>query len=161
MMHEIVSHVAHAPHAVVPLRLLILDDNRFDRERVRRYCARSLLPVICREADSIDAMQRLISRESFDVFVLDYRLPDGNGLAALHLLRTCPEARDAGIVMVTAIPEAAVVQAARRGGCDLFLCKDELSAVCWRDILLELTINRAQKSSGAGEERWKTKRLLC
>ena len=160
-MIETLSRSAVAPEVMVPMLMLVLDDSRFDRARLRQFCEGSRIPVIVREADSIEALQRMISEETFDIFVLDYRLPVGSGLVASRLLRATPDTRHAGIVMISGRDEPGIASRARRDGCDLFLGKGALNADILHDILLDLKMSRAERIIGIAEKHRTPNTPVC
>lgn len=70
------------------LRVLVVDDDVVDRMAVRRQLARTGLAVQVDEAQGVlDAIGRL-SETPFDCVLLDFNLPDGDGLTFLRGLRT-------------------------------------------------------------------------
>jgi two-component system sensor histidine kinase/response regulator len=76
-----------------PLRVLVVDDDVVDRMAVRRQLARTRLAVDVDEAAGVlEAIGRL-SEAPFDCVLLDFNLPDGDGLTFLRGLRS------AGIVV--------------------------------------------------------------
>jgi CheY-like chemotaxis protein len=71
-----------------PLHVLVVDDDVVDRMAVRRQLARTGLAVEVEEAQGVlDAIGRL-SEAPFDCVLLDFNLPDGDGLTFLRGLRT-------------------------------------------------------------------------
>jgi CheY-like chemotaxis protein len=71
-----------------PLRVLIVDDDLVDRMAVRRKLAQTGLAVETGEAEGVlDAINRL-AEEHYDCVLLDFNLPDGDGLTFLRGLRT-------------------------------------------------------------------------
>lgn len=71
-----------------PLRVLVVDDDAVDRMAVTRHLKRTGLAVQVEQADGVlDAIGRL-SDAHFDCVLLDFNLPDGDGLTFLRGLRT-------------------------------------------------------------------------
>ena len=96
----------------MPANLLYVEDDPL----IRRALAVSLraLGHRVREADSIRAATPLLSAETFDAAILDYRLPDGTGFD----LMTAIEERQAGLPVVMLTAHGSVehaVEAMRRG----------------------------------------------
>jgi CheY-like chemotaxis protein len=74
--------------AVGPLRVLVVDDDAVDRMAVRRHLARTGVQVRADEAEGVlEAIDRLTD-ERYDCVLLDFNLPDGDGLTFLRGLRT-------------------------------------------------------------------------
>ena len=119
------------------IRLLVVDDDDVDRERVLRLLTRSNLNVKTMEAATGTEALRMVREHEFDCVMLDNQLGAASGaelLPALHResLRDCP------IIMVTgAGSEALAVQVLRDGAAD-YLSKFQLST----DILTR-AIHRA------------------
>ncbi|HEX6039356.1 response regulator [Longimicrobium sp.] len=73
---------------VTPLRVLVVDDDAVDRMAVRRHLARTGLSARADEAEGVlEAIGRLTD-EPYDCVLLDFNLPDGDGLTFLRGLRT-------------------------------------------------------------------------
>jgi PAS domain S-box-containing protein len=108
------------------LRMLIVDDDDVDRERVRRLLVRSPLQADIKEAASGAEALAMVRQHPFDCVMLDNQLGDASGTELLPQLhreasRACP------IIMVTgAGSEALAVQAMQDGASD-YLAKARLS----------------------------------
>jgi CheY-like chemotaxis protein len=74
--------------AAPPLRVLVVDDDVVDRMAVKRQLARTGLAVQVEQAEGVlEAIGRL-AEAHFDCVLLDFNLPDGDGLTFLRGLRT-------------------------------------------------------------------------
>lgn len=71
-----------------PLRVLVVDDDAVDRMAVARHLSRTGLPVQVDEADGVLAAIGRLSEAPFDCVLLDFNLPDGDGLTFLRGLRS-------------------------------------------------------------------------
>lgn len=79
-------------------RILIVDDEPTTAELVAMHLSRGGYEM--RKAGGASEMRRLISEEEFDLILLDYMLPDGNGF---ELIREINQALpDVPIIMITA-----------------------------------------------------------
>jgi CheY-like chemotaxis protein len=63
------------------IRCLIIDDNSFDRKVLRRAAEGCKLQISFREAFDIRSAENILEAEDFDCIMLDFRLPDGDGLS--------------------------------------------------------------------------------
>ena len=124
-------------------RILIVDDHRFDRMRIKRLCGGLDFPTLLTEADSLAALGQQLDEGEFDLILLDYNLPDGDGLRGLQIIRQ--HARNGGVatVMVTGTDQTDVAIEALRGGCSDYIAKDELS----QSTLRRSAFNALQKSA--------------
>jgi CheY-like chemotaxis protein len=71
-----------------PLRVLVVDDDVVDRMAVKRQLARTGVAVTTGEAEGVLAAIGRLSDAPFDCVLLDFNLPDGDGLTFLRGLRT-------------------------------------------------------------------------
>jgi PAS domain S-box-containing protein len=119
------------------IRLLVIDDDDVDRERVLRLLARTPMAVDAKQADSSASALHLLREHDFDCIMLDNQLGDASGADLLPTIqresrRPCP------VIMITgAGSETLAVRALQHGAAD-YLTKFQLNA-----DLLERAIRRA------------------
>ncbi len=116
-----------AAKPVAAARILIVDDQRFDRMRIKRLCGGLDFPVSLTEAESLAALGQQLDEGAFDLILLDYTLPDGDGLLGLQMIRAHPRNGGVATVMITGTEQSEVAIEALRGGCSDYIAKDELS----------------------------------
>jgi diguanylate cyclase (GGDEF)-like protein len=109
------------------VRLLIIDDDDVDREKVRRLSQGLSFPVDIIEATSAEAAKECLERYFFDCVLLDYRLGDTLGIDLVahiksHRKTPCP------IVMVTGGGDDRLAVRAIREGVYDYLPKGQLTA---------------------------------
>lgn len=108
-----------------PLRVLVVDDDAVDRMAVRRHLARTGVAVEVEEAQGVlEAIERL-TRAPVDCVLLDFNLPDGDGLTFLRALRTT--GISAAVVMLTGQSDPEVVADLVMAGAADYLPKSQLS----------------------------------
>ncbi|HRH77152.1 MAG TPA: EAL domain-containing protein [Cellvibrionaceae bacterium] len=108
------------------MRLLLIDDDELDRLAVIRALKKSTTPhEICECANAADGL-RMSACENFDVILLDYRLPDMDGLAVLRQLRSGNFA-EVAVVMLSSIEDDAVAEQCFEAGAQDFMLKDEVN----------------------------------
>jgi DNA-binding NtrC family response regulator len=99
------------------LRILLVDDERVSREGIRQALTREGYSV--NTADSGKAALEELAQQSYDLVLLDIRLPDQDGLT---LLRTIVQAEGYGqppVIMITGYPEIeTAVQSIKLGALD-------------------------------------------
>ncbi|MDQ3280114.1 MAG: response regulator [Acidobacteriota bacterium] len=87
--------------------MLVVDDDRVDRIALRRALGQTGFEVTVGEADGvIAAINLLASEQTFDCVLLDYNLPDGDGLTFLRGLRGA--GISANVIMITGQQDSAV-----------------------------------------------------
>ena len=117
-------------------RVLVVDDDQVDRLAVRRLLARLPGEIEVREAGGVLAASDLLPDHAFDCVVLDYNLPDGDGLTFLRGLRTA--GLKVPVVMLTGQEDALVARDLVMAGAAAYLAKNRLSAE-----LLQATLREA------------------
>lgn len=108
--------------------LLLIDDASEDRETYRRYLEQNrecLYRII--EAETGEQALKLAAERRPDCILLDYRLPDADGLALLTRLTRQSIEDPYAIVMLTGAGEVTVAVQALKGGALDYLDKNNLS----------------------------------
>jgi DNA-binding response OmpR family regulator len=85
------------------MRIAYLEDDPDQSALIRRWLEAA--GHVCHHFDRGHALQRSLARESFDLYLLDWHLPDGDGLEVLKAIRA-------------RTPNAPVIFAAQRDGDD-------------------------------------------
>ncbi len=106
------------------IQALILDDSAVDRRRLRRLCRDADVAIAFTEVGNIADFAAKIDQMSFDLFFIDYRLVQGDGLIALEMLRRHPSQQSAASIMVAGEGQIQVAIDALKCGCSDFLLKD-------------------------------------
>ncbi|MCC6641902.1 MAG: diguanylate cyclase [Deltaproteobacteria bacterium] len=154
-----------------PLRILIVDDCREDRELYRRLIARGFAQdhIIAETETAEEALERIATAEPHCI-LLDYRLPDGDGLSFLSALRLSHGDGHIPVVMLTGGgDESVAVQAMKRGAQD-YLTKSSVSAESLRRAIHGAMKRVAEQQqlrrsasidelTGACNRRWLLERL--
>lgn len=130
------------------LRVLIVDDNPVDRASYRRWMtrgARSRYVVI--EADSGQTGLQAMERQLPDCVLLDYNLPDLDGLDFLAHLASRTYENSPAVVMLTGERSAEVAVAAMKRGAADYLVKNEIDGE-----MLQRTIQRSVENRRVRQE---------
>jgi PleD family two-component response regulator len=127
MQHSLASPDEFTAFVHAPIRGLLLDDSSFDRARIKRMSRQSYLNIELDEVDSLSEMKSAADRESYDLFLIDYRLPDGDGLKALRVLRQDARHASAGSILITGNPAVDTTVNAMRCGYNDVLSKDDIT----------------------------------
>lgn len=115
---------AHGNHA---LKLLIVDDDDVDRERLRRMLSKTDFETNISEASSIEDSMAHLNNGEYDCVIVDYRLGLNSGLTLLSNIRTIMENRCA-VIMITGLGDEEVAAEAMRLGASDYLLKGQLKS---------------------------------
>jgi DNA-binding response OmpR family regulator len=129
-------HLTEAEHQDgAPLRALVVEDDRAYREAVRRMLARHGIDTVPWAPDGPDPVD-LARTERPDVVLLDWRLPDVNGVELCRRLTSDPELTGTPVIMLTALSDHRDRSVARHAGAAAFVTKgvtaEELARVIHR-----------------------------
>ncbi len=134
------------------IKVLLVEDDKFDRRAVARYIQKMELPyTLYTAASSAEAMD-MLSQNAFDVILLDYQLGDGTGLELLDHIRDTP-----AIFVTGSGSEEVAVRAMRQGAYD-YLIKDPDSnylTVMSATIQSVLDRKRSENALRVSEERYR------
>ena len=83
-----------------PMRLLVIDDNTFDRQRILRLSEKSGLVFEAVEVEGLVAPPRALDETAFDLVFIDYLLADATGLDALDMLLAHKKQKSAAAIML-------------------------------------------------------------
>jgi PAS domain S-box-containing protein len=109
----------------IPLRILIVEDNEDDAVLVVRMLHRGGFDPSYERVETAEAMRSAISRETWDIIISDYSMPQFSGAAALQLYKDSGLEIPFIIVSGTIGDEAAV--AAMVSGAHDYLMKNSLA----------------------------------
>jgi putative nucleotidyltransferase with HDIG domain len=102
------------------MRILLVDDDPALRELLRTTF--EVVAVEVSEAEDAACARRQVARARPDVMVLDVRMPGEDGLSLCRALKTDPETRGIGIVLLTGSDQGGAADA-DAAGADAFLRK--------------------------------------
>ncbi|QSX40383.1 putative bifunctional diguanylate cyclase/phosphodiesterase [Shewanella cyperi] len=109
------------------MRLLLIDDDEVDREAIVRALGQSVHRFHVTEANCAKEGLDMAARRHFDGILLDYLLPDANGLEVLtHLNRTSLD--QTAVVMISRYEDERLAERCIELGAQDFLLKDEVTS---------------------------------
>ena len=109
-----------------PFRLLLIDDDEVDSKAVIRILRQSPISLdISRSATAAEGLS-LAAIEHFDAILLDYRLPDRDGIDVLHSLRSGGVEQGA-VIMLSHTEDERITEQCLDAGAQDFLLKDEVN----------------------------------
>ncbi|UJL41303.1 diguanylate cyclase [Shewanella vesiculosa] len=116
-----------AANQELPITLLIIDDDLVDRKSIRRALMSSHRPIIIIEAKTGEEGIAQFENNIVDVLLIDYRLPDIDGLALIKVL-LARKKTDATIIMVSQHEDEILSLNALNVGAHDFLLKTEVNS---------------------------------
>lgn len=133
------------------LSILLVDDDAVDRMAVRRALRTAGIPSTVEEATDRDSALSALACTTFDVVLLDYRLPGSDGLTVLR------EMRDRGfstpIIMLTGQGDEQLAVEMLRAGATDYLPKGMVSPdVLSQSISRALRVHRAERLAAQAEQ---------
>jgi DNA-binding response OmpR family regulator len=102
-------------------RILVVDDVEANRTVVCRRLER--LNYDIQSADGGEAALRIVDANAPDLILLDYMMPEMNGIDVLRELRTNSRGSDVPVIMLTARADAQTVVASLEAGADDYVSK--------------------------------------
>ncbi|HEY8963611.1 MAG TPA: ATP-binding protein [Alphaproteobacteria bacterium] len=124
-MTQTATHMSHAP-----VSILILEDGEIDREMYRRLLKKNAdIDFQVTESTSyLEATKLLQDHRAFDCYVVDYQLPDADGMAFVREILSRGDGRvSPAIVMVTGQGSEEVAVEALKLGVSDYLTKKRIS----------------------------------
>jgi class 3 adenylate cyclase len=120
-IEDMVSRVTQqqADEHVETGRLLVVDDNEINRDILRRLLE-SQGHVVSEAADGRQALD-ILSREPFDLVLLDVVMPEMDGFELLVRLKADPQLRELSVIMISALNEIHYVASCIKLGADDYL----------------------------------------
>ena len=104
-----------------PIRVALVDDHALFSQTLSMALGAYEDVEIIGRADRLAAGCALVAQHHPDVVLMDYRLPDGDGVSGAHRIKELsPESK---VVILTAVEDEAVLAAAIEAGCAGFLTK--------------------------------------
>jgi PAS domain S-box-containing protein len=135
--------------ALPPLRILLADDSRDNRLLVRAYFANS--PVQLAEAENGRIAVDLFKQNTYDLVLMDMRMPEMDGYTATRAIRAWETERHLRRTPVIALTASALDEAVRgclEAGCDLHVSKPVKRAVLF-EAIVQMKKNAAAAASVA------------
>ena len=136
------------PHELTGKRVLIVDDNRNNRLLLKLQTER--WGMFARETDSAKAALGWIGRgDPFDVALLDYQMPEMDGIALARAIRAARGSGSPVLILLSSVGQLATVEPAE-AGFDAVLSKP-LKLSHLRDRLLETVGTPSEPAAAPGE----------
>lgn len=138
------------------VRLLLVDDDQVDRLAVKRLLRQTALDVNLQETVEGKAGLERLRNEAFDCVLLDYRLPDMDGVEFLTALAELPVLQRPAVVMLTGKGNTGIAVDVMKRGLQDYLVKDTLQAdVLAQSIRRAMDMVTLQRQHLRAEERFR------
>lgn len=112
-----------------PVRILIVDDSPETRFTYRRYLSASGSNYVFGEAETVEQGLQQLASGSFDCVLLDFRLPDADGLEFLARISESETNGTTPVIVTTSQGSEAVAVEAMKLGAKDYLVKGNVNAV--------------------------------
>jgi len=109
------------------MNILIVDDDVVDREMILRILKRSKIQCNITEIETVDAAINILNESVFDIILLDYNLPQRNGVALLLELKNMPSHKDLAVIMMSTSKADDLALNSINAGAQDFLVKTEIN----------------------------------
>ena len=109
------------------MKLLLIDDNDLDRQAIIRTFKKTEWNIQITQASSANSGLQEFESDDFDAVLLDYRLPDMDGLDTLRLLVRHPNHHAAIIILTGAMENDELEQKCIEAGAQDVLFKSDIS----------------------------------
>ena len=133
------------------LHLLMAEDSASDALLILDELRRGDYEVISERVQSADAMRAALARGGWDLVISDFKMPQFDGMAALHLLRE--SSLDIPFILITGTVGEEVAVGVMKAGADDYLRKNNLKR-------LVPTIERALREAEQRRQRRRAEALL-
>mgnify|MGYP001942492608 FL=1 len=118
------------------LNVLIVDDDRVDQELVQRALKKSNLDVTIHTAKTVDEGLEQYRKNTFDIILLDYRMPERDGIEMIQELEQEAQNTSTAIVMMSSSEDEQLAIDCLKAGAQDFLMKSEVTGVRLRRAVL-------------------------
>jgi len=117
------------------MKILLIDDDELDRKAISKTLQKSSENCHIVEARSVDEGLECLASESFDVALLDYRMPEKDGIELLRTLEKNSSLQSTGIIAISSSDDEKVAIKCLKAGAHDFLVKSEICvSKLWRTI---------------------------
>lgn len=106
-----------------PMRILIIDDNELDRQRLIRLCGQAGLSFDATQVEGLQQLEDALSQDQYDLIFIDYFLAGDTGLEALEIISAHEQHKRAAAIMLAGEGQISIAVEAMRQGCSDYMTK--------------------------------------
>ncbi|UTA47190.1 EAL domain-containing protein [Simiduia sp. 21SJ11W-1] len=133
------------------MRALIIDDDELDRISITRTLRKARESYCIDTAESAETARQKISGKAYDVILLDYRLPDVEGLEFIMEIRKRLQRKQTAVVMISNMEDEDLAMRCLKAGAQDFLLKSSINPIMLKmaiaNSILRHELETALKSS--------------
>lgn len=119
------------------MNVLIVDDDYVDREHIKRTLGKSIETCVFTETESVDEAITAFRDNPFDIVLLDYRMPQRDGIELVLELRNEHANKGVAIIMLSNSEDEELALDCVRAGAHDFLPKNEITSSRMRRAVLQ------------------------
>ena len=139
------------------LRLLIVDDAKFIRDLVQKTLRNEYPEIETTEAIDGRKAQAILERNSFDMILCDWEMPEMSGIELLKWVRSHEKLKDQPFIMITSLDQKENVVEALKAGVNDYVTKpftpEQLINKVMKQLIKCGCITREQASGMGRKER--------
>ena len=128
------------------MKILLVDDDQVDRALVKRILNKSQLSVQVVEAETVDEGLSAFELQAFDVVLLDYRMPQRDGIEMLIELRNSFSDHSVAIIVMSHLEDEQTAINCIKEGAQDYIVKSEISVSKLRSAILHSQIKHELES---------------
>jgi len=133
------------------LNILLVDDDVVDREAIKRALVSRRGSQTIKEAVTVDEAMSYLKQIKFDVILLDYKMPQRDGIELLFELQKHSHQHDNAIIMMSTTDDESIILKCLAAGAHDFISKSALSALSLRRSIfnsqIRLSLEKQLKAS--------------
>jgi two-component system invasion response regulator UvrY len=104
------------------IKVLLADDHAVVRKGIKQILTQAYGEIICEEAQDFHELRALVSKDSWNLLILDLAMPDGNGIEVLRQVKQ--DYPNLPILIISIYPEDQYALRTIRAGASGYLTKD-------------------------------------
>lgn len=151
-----------APAPTRPMRILIIDDNELDRQRLIRLCGQAGLRFDATEVAGLSDLSAALEKSPYDIIFIDYFLAGDTGLDALEILSQHEKQSQSAAIMLAGEGQINVAVEAMRQGCSDYMTKAMMNVETLQKSIATALERRlmAEELSDARESRVEVEKAI-
>ncbi|MBL4942215.1 MAG: EAL domain-containing protein [Colwellia sp.] len=118
------------------MNILIVDDDQVDRTHIKRMMRRIDSSNIITEAEDADSALVLLVEQNFDIVLLDYTMPQKNGLELLKEIQDQDIKKHSAIIMMSTSEQEELALSCLKAGAHDFIIKSDITGYRLRRAIL-------------------------